>query len=80
MTKVRFIGEKRDGTVLLEIALNGECKADDLFVCNVEQLSMYHSYGKASFIKAATTSRHSKFALRHAYSRLSMPAGPSSNG
>ena len=57
MTKVRFIGEKRDGTVLLEVALNGECKADDLFVCNVEQLSMYHSYGKASFIKAATTTR-----------------------
>ena len=58
MTKVRFIGEKRDGTVLLEVALNGECKADDLFVCNVEQLSMYHSYGKASFIKAATTTRN----------------------
>ena len=72
MTKVRFIGEKRDGTVLLEVALNGECKADDLFVCNVEQLSMYHSYGKASFIKAATTSRRDWVRLLGASTTRSM--------
>ena len=72
MTKVRFIGEKRDGTVLLEVALNGECKADDLFVCNVEQLSMSHSYGKASFIKAATTSRRDWVRLLGASTTRSM--------
>jgi len=72
VTKVRFIGEKRDGTVLLEVALNGECRADDLFVCNVEQLSVYHSYGKASFIKAATTNRNKWVRLLGASTTRSM--------
>jgi hypothetical protein len=72
VTKVRYIGENRDGTALLEVALNGECKADDLFVCNVEQLSMYHSYGKASFIKAATTNRNKWVRLLGASTTRSM--------
>ena len=72
MTKVRYIGENRDGTALLEVALNGECKADDLFVCDVEQLSVYHSYGKESFIKAATTTRNKWVRLLGASTTRSM--------
>ena len=59
VSKVRYIGEKKDGTSLLEVALDGKSKVDDLFVCDMEQLVMFHSYGKASFLKAATTSRRS---------------------
>ena len=59
VSKVRYIGEKEDGMTLLEVALDGKSKVDDLFVCDMEQLVMFHSYGKASFLKAATTSRRS---------------------
>ena len=72
VTKVRYIGEKQDGTALLEVALNGKCKAHDLFVCDEEQLIKFHSYGKTSFNKAATTSRHSWVRLLGASTTRSM--------
>ena len=47
VAKVRYIEEKQDWTLLLEVALDVKCKVDDLFVCGIgmsrEQLIKFHS-------------------------------------
>ena len=72
VSKVRYIGEKEDGMTLLEVALDGKSKVDDLFVCDMEQLFMYHSYGKEIYHKAATTSRRDWVRLYGASTTRSM--------
>ena len=72
VSKVRYIGEKEDGMTLLEVALDGKSKVDDLFVCDMEQLLMYHSYGKEIYHKAATTSRNKWVGLCGASTTRSM--------
>ena len=72
VSKVRYIGEKEDGMTLLEVALDGKSKVDDLFVCDMEQLLMYHSYGKEIYHKAATTSRRDWVRLYGASTTRSM--------
>jgi hypothetical protein len=72
VSKVRYIGEKEDGLTLLEVALDGKSKVDDLFVCDMEQLLMYHSYGKEIYHKAATTSRRDWVRLYGASTTRSM--------
>ena len=72
VSKVRYIGEKEDGMTLLEVALDGKSKVDDLFVCDMEQLLMYHSYGKEIYHKAATTSRRNWVRLYGASTTRSM--------